>query len=58
MLVAITISGQIEVDEGDLEQLKKESASSLGVVLQNRGKAVSVRVAEIYRKPEKPKDGD
>ena len=54
MIVDITISGQVEVDDGDIERLKKESVSTLGVVLQQFGKNVSARVSEVYQKEEKP----
>jgi len=50
MLVGITITGQVEIDEGDLKRLKKESVSTLAVVLQNQGKKVKTRVAEVYQK--------
>ena len=50
MKVDIAISGQVEIDPGDLEQLQKESVSTLGVVLQQSGKNVKVRVAEVYEK--------
>jgi hypothetical protein len=50
MKVDITISGQVDIDPGDLEQLTRESVSTLGVVLQLAGKNVKVRVAEVYEK--------
>ena len=50
MKVDITISGQVEIDPGDLEQLTRESVSTLGVVLQQSGKGVKTRVAEVYEK--------
>lgn len=52
MLVDITINGQLEIDTGDIERLKKESVSTLGAVLQNSGKNVKSRVAEVYQKKE------
>lgn len=56
MLVNVNINGQLEVNEADLDRLKRESISDLGAILQNRGKNVKKRVAEIYQKEEKPKE--
>lgn len=50
MLVDISISGQVDIDPGDFPQLSKESASTLAVVLQQSGKKVKTRVAELYEK--------
>jgi hypothetical protein len=50
MKVDITISGQLDIDDGDIESLKKESVSTLGAVLQKSGKNVKARVAEVYQK--------
>jgi len=53
MLVGITITGQIEIDEGDIKKLETETISTLGAVLQNQGKNIKVRVAEVYEKLDK-----
>jgi len=55
MLVDITIKGQIEIDDGDIAKLEKESVSTIAAVLQNQGKDIKIRVAEVYLKAEKEK---
>jgi hypothetical protein len=55
MLVQINISGQVEINDADLERLQKEPVSELGVVLQRTGKNVKSRVAEVYQKEDKSK---
>ena len=56
MQVNVVISGKLEVDEADLERLKRESISDLGAILQNRGKDLKKQVTEVYQKQEKPKE--
>ena len=50
MLVDISITGQVEIDDGDIAQLSKDSITTLAVVLQQYGKNVKTRVAEVYEK--------
>ena len=50
MLVGITITGQVELDGGDIKKLQAESISDLAAVLQNQGMNVKTRIAEVYEK--------
>jgi DNA-directed RNA polymerase subunit H (RpoH/RPB5) len=57
MLVTVTITGKLDIDEDDLPRLRKEDVLTLAAVLRDTGKDVGFRVAEAARKPKK-KDGE